>query len=127
MDVGPGDFPFAAAAIVTVFGGASLLIGCSAVYFALLAAIAAWRWRRPGMAVVALGLGACGLLLIAAALVGVLVVASPETVQAHAQAVQQVQAAKARRNDGAQGMACERARVEFTRRLAAELGKESPL
>ena len=54
-------------------------------------------------------------------------VVSPETVQAHVSAVQQVQAAKARRNDGAQGMACERARVEFTRRLAAELGKESPL
>jgi hypothetical protein len=52
---------------------------------------------------------------------------SRKAAQAHAQAVQQVQAAKARRNDGAQGMACERARVEFTRRLAAELGKESPL
>ena len=54
-------------------------------------------------------------------------VVSPETIQAHTSAVQTVKAAKARRNDGATGMACERARVEFTRRLAAELGREAPL
>lgn len=54
-------------------------------------------------------------------------VVSPETVQAHVSAVQTVRQARARRNDGATGMACERARIDLTRRLAAELGRESPL
>lgn len=52
---------------------------------------------------------------------------SPETVQAHISAVNTVRQAKARRNDGATGLACEQARVNLTRRLAAELGRESPL
>lgn len=48
-------------------------------------------------------------------------------IQAHAEAVETVRKAKARRNDGATGMAYERARVDCTRRLAAEIGKASPL